>query len=90
MGDTGRSRPSSVPRSLDRRTSPMPRLALYTLVVCVLATAAAVVSFVQGSFLGIVWVLLAGLSSNMTWYYLRRDKLRKAATAADAGAEVTG
>lgn len=68
----------------------MPRLALYTLVVCVLATAAAVVSFVQGSFLGIVWVLLAGLSSNMTWYYLRRDKLRKAATAADAGAEVTG
>jgi hypothetical protein len=63
----------------------MPRLALYTLVVCVLATAAAVVSFVQASFLGIVWVLLAGLSSNMTWYYMNRDKARRA-----AGADVTG
>ncbi|MER6959582.1 hypothetical protein ACWD4O_07495 [Streptomyces sp. NPDC002623] len=66
----------------------MPRLALYTLVVCVLAVAAAVVSFAQGSFLGVVWVLLAGLSSNMTWYYVRREKLRKAAAA--AAADVTG
>jgi hypothetical protein len=57
----------------------MPRLALYALVVCVLAVAAAVVSFVQGSLLGIVWVLLAGLSSNMTWYYLRRDRARRRA-----------
>ncbi|MEU9306554.1 hypothetical protein [Streptomyces sp. NPDC048256] len=64
---------------------PARRLALYTLVVCVLAVAAAVVSFVQGSLLGIVWVLLAGLSSNMTWYYVRRDKLRRA-----AGADVSG
>ena len=54
----------------------MPRLALYALVVCVLAVAAAVVSFVQGSLLGIVWVLLAGLSSNMAWYYLRRGRMR--------------
>ncbi|MEI5100201.1 hypothetical protein RB200_18775 [Streptomyces sp. PmtG] len=60
----------------------MPRLALYTLVVCALAVAAAVVSFVQGSLLGIVWVLLAGLSSNMTWYYYRRAKLERAARAA--------
>ncbi|MGW0914060.1 hypothetical protein ACWD1Z_20265 [Streptomyces sp. NPDC002784] len=52
----------------------MPRLALYALIVCLLAVAAAVVSFVQGSFLGIVWVLLAGLSSNMCWYYLKRQK----------------
>ena len=52
----------------------MPRLALYALVVCVLAVAAAVVSFVQGSWLGIVWVLLAGLSSNMCWYYVKRGK----------------
>ncbi|WP_239081927.1 hypothetical protein [Streptomyces sp. SID9727] len=53
----------------------MPRLALYALVVCVLALAAAVTSFVQGSVLiGIVWVLLVGLSSNMAWYYLRRRK----------------
>ncbi|MGW0871664.1 hypothetical protein ACWD3Z_14385 [Streptomyces sp. NPDC002740] len=71
--------------------SPLPppsatrRLALYTLVVCVLAVAAAVVSFVQGSFLGVVWVLLAGLSSNMTWYYMKREKARRA-----AGADVSG
>ncbi|OQR65520.1 hypothetical protein B6E66_02965 [Streptomyces maremycinicus] len=58
---------------------PNRRLALYTLAVCVLAVAAAVVSFVQGSFLGVVWVLLAGLSSNMTWYYMKREKLRRAA-----------
>lgn len=60
----------------------MPRLALYALAVCLLAVAAAVVSFVQGSvFIGIVWVLLAGLSSNMTWYYVRRGR----ATAPDGG-----
>ncbi|WP_458078334.1 hypothetical protein [Streptomyces sp. EMB26] len=53
----------------------MPRLAVYALVVCLLAVAAAVVSFVEGSVLiGVVWVLLAGLSSNMTWYYVRRAR----------------
>ncbi len=62
----------------------MPRLALYALVVCALAVAAAVVSFVQGNFLGVIWVLLAGLSSNMAWYYIRRAKAEKAAAAADA------
>ncbi|MFF4689037.1 hypothetical protein [Streptomyces sp. NPDC001307] len=78
MGDTVRR--SSVPR---KEPTPMPlppaptrtrRLAFYTLVVCVLAVAAAVVSFAQGSWLGIVWVLLAGLTSNMTWYYIRRGR----------------
>ncbi|MFJ9584642.1 hypothetical protein [Streptomyces acidicola] len=54
--------------------APARRLALYTLAVCLLSVAAAVVSFVQGSWLGIVWVLLAGLSSNMTWYYARRAR----------------
>jgi hypothetical protein len=52
----------------------MPRLALYALIVCLMSVAAAVVSFVQGSLLGIVWVLLAGLSSNMAWYYARRAR----------------
>ncbi|WP_329277838.1 hypothetical protein [Streptomyces sp. NBC_01451] len=52
----------------------MPRLARYALIVCLLAVAAAVVSFVQGNLLGIVWVLLAGLSSNMCWYYARRAR----------------
>ncbi|MET9362715.1 hypothetical protein ABZX93_17610 [Streptomyces sp. NPDC006632] len=55
----------------------MPRLALYALVVCVLAVAAAVVSFARGSWLGIVWVLLVGLSSNMCWYYLRRARVER-------------
>ncbi|GGY85597.1 hypothetical protein [Streptomyces nitrosporeus] len=62
----------------------MPRLALYSLAVCVLAVVAAVVSFAEGSFLGIVWVLLAGLSSNMAWFYFRKHKAEKAATAAPA------
>ncbi|MDO0915471.1 hypothetical protein QQM39_33035 [Streptomyces sp. DT2A-34] len=52
----------------------MPRLGVYTLIVCLLAVVAAVISFAQGSWLGIVWVLLAGLSSNMTWYYVKRAK----------------
>ncbi|MFE4310582.1 MULTISPECIES: hypothetical protein [unclassified Streptomyces] len=59
----------------------MPRLALFALVVCALAVAAAVVSFVEGSFLGVVWVLIAGLSSNMAWYYIRRAKVEKTASA---------
>ncbi|MET8471045.1 hypothetical protein ABZY90_06985 [Streptomyces sp. NPDC006422] len=57
----------------------MPRIALFALVVCVLAVAAAVVSFVEGSFLGIVWVLIAGITSNMTWFYVRRAKAEKQA-----------
>ncbi|GHA85769.1 hypothetical protein [Streptomyces chryseus] len=52
----------------------MPRLALYALLVCLLAVAAAVVSFVQGSWLGIVWILLAGVASNMAWYYVCRAR----------------
>ncbi|MEV0038560.1 hypothetical protein [Streptomyces sp. NPDC050804] len=74
----------------------MPRLALYALAVCVLAVVAAVVSFVQGNWLGIVWVLLAGLSSNMGWYYLRRARFERAAAsaapapAAEAPRGVTG
>ncbi|GGV38617.1 hypothetical protein GCM10010277_25900 [Streptomyces longisporoflavus] len=63
----------------------MPRLALYALTVCVLAVAAAVVSFVQGNWVGVVWVLLAGLSSNMAWYYLRRAKSQRDASRAATG-----
>ncbi|MEU9401863.1 hypothetical protein [Streptomyces sp. NPDC048242] len=61
----------------------MPRIALVTLAVCLLAVAAAVVSFVQGSWLGIIWVLLAGLTSNMTWFYFKRSR-------AGAAKSVTG
>ncbi|KOV50377.1 MULTISPECIES: hypothetical protein [Streptomyces] len=63
----------------------MPRLALYSLAVCLLAVVAAVVSFAQGSWLGVVWVLIAGLSSNMTWYYLKRGR-----TTGGGGTSVTG
>ncbi|MDK0519148.1 hypothetical protein [Streptomyces sp. ML-6] len=60
----------------------MPRLALYSAVVCLLAVAAAVISFVRGSLLlGIVWVLLVGLSSNMAWFHLRRQRVRAAQSA---------
>ncbi|MEU2311352.1 hypothetical protein [Streptomyces albidoflavus] len=55
----------------------MPRLALYALAVCVLTVAAAVVSFVQGQWIGVVWVLMAGLSSNMAWFYFRRAKAER-------------
>jgi hypothetical protein len=57
----------------------MPRLALYALIVCLLAITAAVVSFSRGSWLGVVWVLMAGLSSNMTWYYARKAKAERSA-----------
>lgn len=69
-------------------TQPRPSrgLAVYAAVVCVLAVAAAVVAFAKGSWLGIVWVLLAGLSSNMAWYYLRRARLAAAAPSAEAPA----
>ncbi|MFI7273313.1 hypothetical protein [Streptomyces sp. NPDC049879] len=50
------------------------RLAGYALLVCVLTVAAAVVSFAQGNWLGVVWVLMAGVASNMGWYYARRAK----------------
>ncbi|MEU6521523.1 hypothetical protein ABZ892_01450 [Streptomyces sp. NPDC046924] len=71
----------------------MPRLALYASIVCLLTVAAAVVSFVRGSWgLGIVWILLVGLSSNMTWYYVRRARAQKelrAALAAQADHSAT-
>ncbi len=63
----------------------MPRLALLALVFCALAVAAAVVSFAQGSWLGILWVLIAGLTSNMAWYYLRKTKVERAADRSVTG-----
>lgn len=60
-------------------SSPPPaqrRNAVFASVVCALALVAAVVSFAWGNWLGIVWVLLAGVSSNMAWYYLRKDRMR--------------
>nr|WP_280725337.1 hypothetical protein [Kitasatospora sp. MAA4] len=65
------------PRPLE--PAAMPRNALYASIVFVLAVAAAVVSFVQGNWFGVIWVLLAGLSSNMAWFYLRKERLAQAA-----------
>lgn len=62
----------------------MPSLARYALAVCVLAVAAAVVSFTRGSWLGVVWILIAGLSSNMAYYYLRKARVERAAAAGPA------
>jgi cytochrome b subunit of formate dehydrogenase len=58
--------------------SPARRITLLASVVCVLALVAAGVSFAKGSFLGVVWILLAGLSSNMAWLYLRKAKAQRA------------
>lgn len=49
-------------------------LALFALIACLLAVVAATVSFAAGSWLGLVWVLLAGVTSNMAWYYHRKAK----------------
>jgi len=70
-------------------------LALYATVLCAFAGAAAVVSFVKGSWLGVIWVLLAGLASNMAWYYGRRARQVRTAQAqaqaqAEAGAAAPG
>ncbi|GAA2226560.1 MULTISPECIES: hypothetical protein [Kitasatospora] len=62
----------------------MPRNALFASIVFVLAVAAAVVSFVQGNWLGVVWVLMAGVSSNIAWFYLRRARQQKAGAATGA------
>ncbi|AJC58836.1 hypothetical protein [Streptomyces sp. 769] len=71
--------PSLPPPGPDRR------LATLALAVCLLAVAAAVVSFVEGSFVGIVWILLAGVSSNMAWFYVRKAKLERARRATASG-----
>lgn len=64
--------------SSSSRSRPFPGIALYSTVVCVLAVVAAVVSFVKGGWLvGVVWVLLVGLTSNMAWYYTRRARARR-------------
>ncbi|MCU7825109.1 hypothetical protein [Kitasatospora sp. DSM 101779] len=62
----------------------MPRNALLASIVLVLAVTAAVVSFVEGNWFGVIWVLMAGVASNMAWYYIRKDRHERAAAAARA------
>lgn len=54
----------------------MPRLAIYSLALCLLALAAAVVSFLKGSPLGVLWLIIVGVSSNMCWYYVKSPQKR--------------
>ncbi|MFF0729522.1 hypothetical protein [Streptomyces sp. NPDC004134] len=68
----------SEPRKNPSLLAQADRLAVFTAVVCVLSVAAAVVSFAKGYWIGAVWVLMAGLSSNMTWFYVRRARLARA------------
>lgn len=59
-------------------------IARYATVLCALAVIAAVVSFAKGSWFGVVWVLLAGLASNMAWYYGRRARRTSAPASGDS------
>ncbi|CAM5635610.1 hypothetical protein BOQ63_030765 [Streptomyces viridifaciens] len=60
----------------------MPRTSLFALLVVALALAAAVVSVVQGFWLGLIWLPLAGVASNVLWMNRRRAKLAEAAERA--------
>ncbi|MFD7905186.1 hypothetical protein ACFV4F_21725 [Kitasatospora sp. NPDC059722] len=62
----------------------MPRTSVFALIVVVLALAAAVVSLTQGFWLGLIWIPLAGVASNVLWMNRRRAKLA-AAQAAEQG-----
>ncbi|MED7953535.1 MULTISPECIES: hypothetical protein [unclassified Streptomyces] len=57
----------------------MPRTSLLASIVVVLALAASVVSLVQGWWLGLIWLPLAGIASNVLWMNLRREKQTRAA-----------
>ncbi|HET6636741.1 MAG TPA: hypothetical protein VFH77_17120 [Streptomyces sp.] len=61
------------------RPSRFPRgILLYSTLVSLLALAAAVVSFVKGSWLlGVVWLVLATLASNMAWFQARRARAER-------------
>lgn len=66
------------------------RLAALALAACLLATTAAVVALVQGNWLGVVWVLLAGVSSNVAWSHVafrRRERAEAARRAAGPAAD---
>ncbi|MFE6778823.1 hypothetical protein [Streptomyces sp. NPDC057702] len=65
--------------SAQPQPDPARRIALYALIVCALAVVAAVVSFAKGSWLGVVWVLLAGLTSNLWLLYRRKVRTERAA-----------
>ncbi|WP_235215564.1 hypothetical protein [Phaeacidiphilus oryzae] len=52
----------------------MPRFSLFAFILAALALLAAVVSALAGLWVGLLWVLLAGLASNVGWVQLRRAR----------------
>jgi hypothetical protein len=52
----------------------MPRFSLFAFVLAALALIAAVISVAAGFWVGLLWVLLAGLASNVGWVQLRRAR----------------
>ncbi|NJP68381.1 hypothetical protein [Streptomyces spiramenti] len=75
---------------MPRRITPAAarRLAVQAVIVCVIALAAAVISFalMRNVWLGVVWVLLAGVASNLAWYYRRAAASPRSAVPAGEGA----
>ncbi|MBD0688764.1 hypothetical protein [Streptomyces sp. CBMA123] len=63
----------------------MPRTSLFALLVVVLALVAAVVSMIEGFWIGLIWLPLAGVASNVLWLNRRKAKLAEAAAAAQQG-----
>ncbi|MFD5463150.1 hypothetical protein ACFWIQ_10045 [Kitasatospora sp. NPDC127059] len=63
----------------------MPRTSLFALLVVVLALAAAVVSMIEGFWIGLIWLPLAGVASNVLWMNRRKAKIAEAAAAAQQG-----
>ncbi len=51
----------------------MPRLYVLLFILSALAVAAAVVSVLAGFWIGLAWLLLAGITSNMGWVQYRRS-----------------
>jgi hypothetical protein len=54
----------------------MPRFALFAFVLAALALVAAVVSVLAGFWIGLAWILMAGISSNIGWVQWRRARVQ--------------
>ncbi|MDK1474054.1 hypothetical protein QNO07_11610 [Streptomyces sp. 549] len=67
----------------------MPRIALYALIVCVLSLVAAVLSFSRGSWLGVVWILMMGVASNIAYFYWARARMQRRAAERRAAEQRT-
>jgi len=52
----------------------MPRLYVLLFILSALALVAAVVSVLAGFWIGLAWLLLAGITSNMGWVQWRRSR----------------